>query len=370
MRMVRSLVLPTTLLAGTVIGAGIFSLPYVFARVGVLAGAMFLLVFALVYALLNFMYAKMVAAQEGDHQFIFLARRYFSSIWSRLASAVIVGELIFVLVVYLALAPSFFRLFAPFPEWVSLIFFWVLGSLFLFARPGALSIAEFSGTALIIGIVALLWFFAPQENAALPLSGDYSLGALLLPFGPLLFSLSGRPAIPKMVEEWRRSSLNVRYLYRSIIAGSLLPALVYFAFIIAVFSFVPVATPNIVDSFFSLPSWLLASVGAMGVVAVLTSYAVIGINVRDIFLLDAKYSRMFSSAVAALAPLLLYFSGVSDFFETVVFTGSVFLALEGMIIVRLFQKAFPRHAAARFGWFLYPVFFVALAYEVFHFFIG
>jgi amino acid permease len=122
------------LLAGTIIGAGIFSLPYVFAHVGLVAGAIFLVGFTLVYFFIHRMYADLALTESGRHQFVSLAKRFLPKPLAAAASISILAELLFVLAVYLILVPSFAELAVPGSGSLALIAFWVLGSLCMFLR--------------------------------------------------------------------------------------------------------------------------------------------------------------------------------------------------------------------------------------------
>ncbi|MDP2705607.1 MAG: aromatic amino acid transport family protein, partial [bacterium] len=132
--MKRDSVLGIVLLASTIIGAGIFSLPFIFSQIGLLAGLVYLFFFTFVYGLIHLMYARVLEREDADHQFFYLAHRYFPRFFANFASFVIVGDLIFTLLVYLILAPAFFQFVWPASFAVLMLVFWLVSSIFIFVK--------------------------------------------------------------------------------------------------------------------------------------------------------------------------------------------------------------------------------------------
>ena len=60
-------ILAISVLSGTIIGAGVFALPYVFARTGFWLGLVYLAVFGLVYFFVHLMYAELLRKYGGRH---------------------------------------------------------------------------------------------------------------------------------------------------------------------------------------------------------------------------------------------------------------------------------------------------------------
>lgn len=362
-------VLAAGVLAGTVIGAGIFSLPYVVGVVGVGTGFFYLLVFASVYYLIHRMYAELLLKARGDHEFFTLARTYLPAPWSSLAASGVFAELLFVLLVYLILAPTFAALLIPGVPTAALLVFWAVSSIFIFFRPTWQGVAEIGGTALILAIVVAVFWVGRSAPLEVPLLKPLSWGAFFLPFGPLLFSLSGRPAVHQLVALYRRGAGEGRpfSLPRAIAWGSILPAGIYALFVVGVLRLNPAVTPTALESLTFLSPSLLAALGAMGLLALWTSYFEIGANVRDILRLDLRAPRWIAALVVLFAPLLLYAVGLRDFLGVVSFTGSVFLALEGLAVSAMWRRAFPNHPQRWLGVLLAPVFLIALGYGVVRF---
>ncbi len=106
----KSIILPTGLLAATIIGAGIFALPYTFEKAGIITGLFYLVIFAGVFTLIHLMYADVIIKTEGFHRFVGYAEIYLGNIGKWLTVSVTVIGMIFVLVIYLILSISFINL--------------------------------------------------------------------------------------------------------------------------------------------------------------------------------------------------------------------------------------------------------------------
>ncbi len=360
----RNLILPICLLSGTILGAGIFSLPYVFSQLGFLNGIFFLLFFAIVYCVIHLMYGMVLREQSGEHQFFYLAKKYFSPRFSSIASLVILAELIFILLVYLVLAPQFLSAIFGTNQTLSLLIFWLVASLPIFMRLEWIGALDFIGVLLMLGTTLVIFgeSFSYEWRAALfqPLS----LATFFLPFGPLLFSLSGRPALHKVHEALKKIPDGEREgaLRRTVLWGTFIPAVVYAMFAFSVLKINPAVPEEALGGLTSLPFFLFILLNAMGFIAIWKAYAMIGSNVRDILRLDLKLPLWMGALIVLLGPLALYLLGFKTFFFAISFAGDIFLGLEGITVVRMWQKAFPRSKWRRLSFALYPVFICGIMY--------
>ncbi len=364
---VKNLIFASALLAGTIIGAGIFSLPYVVSKTGLGLGFFCFVFFTIVYYCLHLMYAKVALLHEEKHDFAYFAEQHLSpraGIW---ASMIIVGGMVLSLAVYLVLAPSFINLFLGLDGLPAALLFWGLGSIFIFVELSMLGIAEMLGVAGILGAVLVILGAGSIVSKSISLSPDFSSWAVfLLPFGPLLFSFSGRSAIVTMVEEHRAAESKKQgfSMTKAVLLGTGVPLLVYLIF---TFAFLRINSAPSVDpmrDLASLPETLLVALGIMGFLALWTSYFMIGLNVKNLLEEDLKIPRLWSGLLVLVVPILLFISGIASFIELVAFTGSVFLAFEGMFITRMWQNAFLQSRFRAASFLLYPIFVAALFYEI------
>ncbi len=364
----KEAVLAVSLLAGTIIGAGIFTLPYFFNLLGFVNGFFYLLFFMFFYYFIHLMYAKILYLEKENHQFFYLLHKYFSFKKANFLSFLIFLELIFVMLVYLVLAAVFLNvIFKNIPLIYLILVFWLFSSVFIFFKVKFISLAELLGVLSIFLILFFLFIFSFNFNFEIDLFKKIDLKMLFLPLGPILFSFSGRPALHKLMEIFKLKenfSLN-----KVIFLGTFIPFLIYLLFIISVLKINPNVSPEVLNSLNFLPKNLIFLLVILGLVTLWTSYFMIGVNVKDILVLDLKFSKFLAGFLVLILPLLLYFLGFNNFLKVINFAGGVFLGIEGLIILRLAQKVFLKKSRFYyFSYFLYLFFLIAIIYEFIAFF--
>lgn len=341
MMMSRGFLLPVSLLSGTIIGAGVFSLPYVFKSAGLLTGFFYLTLATVVYICVYQMYADIIEKTPGDHRFVGYARIYLGQIWSWLAVLMAVVEMLLVLTIYLILSQSFGNLLTGFGFGMeTLIIFWLIGSIWIFIGVRRLAISQLFVTGGFVAIILLILFlglphlFTNLSNVKfLPNWQNW-----LLPFAPLLFSLSGRQAIPEMFRVSNPGSVK-----KAIVWGTIIPAVSYAFFAVSILALSPVTSQDAVMGLIGyVPAWVLIAIGIIGVLAILSSYATIGLDVYETLELDLKFSWWLRFAIVVFTPLALYFAGLNNFLGLISVVGGIFLALEGIFITWMWLKVAKR----------------------------
>ena len=355
----KNFLLPTGLLAGTVIGAGVFALPYLFVRSGLGIGFLTLAAGALAYVLLHLLYADLILRAPGEHRFPGYARMYLGRAPFWLSIAMTVLEMIFVMTIYLILSVSFLNLIAAGPDlvnphttdlhpWLSgvgvkLLIFWLLGSLAIFLSIRRLAISEFLVTAAMVAIIGAIFFLGIGDvGRIVELKLFTGFSNMLLPLGAALFALSGRVAIPSLVAYFRERAIDHgrRALRRAIVAGTLVPAGLYAFFVLGILGLSPSVSEDAISGLVgAVPSLLLAAIGVLGLLSLWSSYIVVGLDVANILRYDLKFSPATRIALVVGGPLLLYLMGFQEFIPLVGFVGGIFLALEGILIVTMWLKA-------------------------------
>lgn len=362
----KEFLLGSGLLAGTIIGAGIFSLPYVVNQIGLITGIFYLIFFAFVYFFVYLMYAALIKTSEEEHRFFYLAEKFLPRGFAGLASFIILAGLILTLTIYLILAISFLNLIVEIPRLLALFLFWLLGSVFIFLKVNWQGTVEIFGTLAILAIVILIFFSGGASFPATPLFKELDLTKILLPFGPLLFAYAARVAISKVVDEYRLAKSKGRgfSLNKAIFFGSFLPALVYLIFVFGVLRLAPDVSPEAISSLRFLSPAIIFLLSILGVLTLWTSYFMIGSDVRETLKYDLKTPNWLSSLVVLILPVALYLVGFQNFLVVLSFTGGVFLGLEGIFIITMWRRAFLQNRWHLMSWPLYAVFVAALVYQI------
>lgn len=361
----QEIILPAGLLASMVIGAGMFALPYTFTRAGFLMGAFYLFVFGAVAAYLHVIYGRIIALTPEKHRFVgyvrtYLGRRGFGfSIFTTL-----VGNF-FSLTAYLVLSKGFIEMVWTPPASDYIFFaFWITGAFAIIAGIKRLASFEFLVTivmCLIMGFIFLSGVMSPSFSfSSLPSLG---LGYWFLPYGVVLFALSGRSAVSSIKEYYEENGLSERRFPLALVIGTIVPAVLYLLFALGVFGLSGEGvTADTVSGLTALSPVALAGVGLLGIFALWTSYVLIGIELKEILNFDFSLPEAVDAVAATCIPLGLYLIGFTNFMSIVSITGAVFLALEAVLLVLIWQKI--RGKASMLGYALMAVFVGGAIYEL------
>lgn len=341
--MFGKIILPAGLLAGTIIGAGVFGLPYLFEKSGVIVSLLYLTAFGIIFSLMHLMYAEIIINTKEDHRFVGYTKIYLGKWETLLATLTSVAGVLLSLTAYLILSISFFNLISPdSPDIYKLLLFWLLGSLAIFWEINHLVFAEFLITIGIVGIIVALAGYGLIGAERLISFSFIVPRNLLLPYGAVLFSLSGRVAIPALVGYFRRNNLPLNGLKPAVFFGTLAPALIYFIFIVGILSLSETVSEDSISGIIGrLPEPLLWLLGILGILALWSTYIVLGRDLKKSLNYDFNIPPLLAGLAAIITPLILYFGGVRDFLTLIGIIGGVFIGLEGIFIVLMKQKISP-----------------------------
>lgn len=362
MRIANPTWLSIGLLSGTIIGAGIFSLPYVFQSSGIATGLFYLALGAIVYIIVYQMYAEVILKTQEKHRFVGYVRTYLGRWVSFFSIFISIVQVIFVLTIYLILSQSFADLITDFGSSVEkVIIFWVIGSALIFLGVKKIAELESLVTVGIIGIILLVSAFALIKGNSAPFSAgnifpDWKMA--FFPLGPILFSLAGRQAIPDILK------FGGNYK-KAITLGVIIPVVVYLMFVFSVLALSPVVSEDAISGLAgNLPGILFVGmIGFFGILSLISSYGEVGEDVYESLELDLKMPFWLRFALIIFGPITVYFLSSQSFIGLVSFVGGIFLALEGILIIWMWLKATGRRLSFPIL-LLLLVFATALAYEI------
>lgn len=339
--MYKTVFLPAGILAATIIGAGMFALPYVSSRAGILPSAAYLAFFSGIFCLAHLMYADVIVRTKENLRFAGYAGLYLGAPAEWLAVLTTIVGMIFTLTIELLLATSFFSLLAPAASHLTPFFLlWLFGSAAMFWSINVFAASEFLMSAGMGAITFLLFMYGLPHTTALSAVPLASLPFLLAPYGAILFALDGRPAIPTLMGYFRHNGAPGTHARPAIIIGTLFPAAVYTLFIYGVLALVSSPSKDAVTSLAALlPAWLLILVGALGFLAVFSTYIAIGRDIKKSLLYDFKFPNMLAGFTVVAAPLAIYLLGFREFLSLVNVVGGIFIGLEGILIALMWRRA-------------------------------
>ena len=330
-------------LVGTIIGAGIFGLPYVLSKAGVVPGLFYFVILGGIALLLHLMFGEIALRTKGSHRLIGYAGMYMGS-WTKplVVFSTVVG-ILGALLAYVIIGGEFIQTaLSPFvyvSPVVSSIIFWAILSFFIVQGIQLITKIEFFMNIALFVVIGTIFVFAyPHLNTANFTA--VSIPNIILPFGVVLFALTGWSAIPEIADFFKERKDRI-FFKKIIILGSIITVVLSAAFAFMVVGVSGAQTSQ--DALSGLVPFLgekVVALGALlGLIAVAASFLVLGNYLKNSLRYDFNISYLLSTGAVVLTPILLFLLGIREFIAVISIVGVVVGVVEGIIIILIFQKA-------------------------------
>lgn len=362
-------VLAVSMLSGTIIGVGFFSLPYITLQVGIWTMLGYFLILGPLSILIHSFFGKVALATPDFSRFPGYVRIHLGKVAGKFSLASTIFGLSGAILAYLVVGGEFLtNLLSPIFGGGNIIYtilYFSLGAFLIFFGMKAISKIEF--WALILFFVILVVFFIkgfPQIQSVNLFANVNIGGNWFLPYGAILFSLSGANLIPEAEEilGQRKHLLN-----KVIIISILISILVYLFFIFLVLGISGNQTTEFAIT--GLREFLGKNVFNLGlffgILTTFTSFIALGLNLKNVFRFDLKIKKHFAWAITCFVPLALFLAGIKQFIPVISFVGGVTLGFDGILILLMYKKIHPKNI------FIYPlalVFLGGIIYQIIYFF--
>jgi len=330
-----------TTLIGMIVGVGIFGIPYAFAQAGFLIGFFYLILLAGAILLIHLFYGEIVLRTSGQHRLVGYGERYLGQLGKKITGAIIIFEFYGALLAYLIAGGYFLNLifgrFLGGNEFIWVLIFFIAGSLVILLGLRTIASSEFFMTVFLLAIAVIFVFKgAPLINLAN--LKNFNLVKFFLPYGVVLFAMTGGAAIPEMRQILKGGEHQLK---KAIIWGTAIPAIVYFLFALVIVGVAGPKTPeNSIDVLLPYFGQYIAVLGAIfGFLAVVTSFLVLGLNLRRVFQYDYKLNNIMAWMLVCFVPLGGYLLGLNDFIVVISLVGAIAGGLEGIMIILIYRKA-------------------------------
>ncbi len=348
---------------GTVLGVGIFGLPYIALQTGFFVLVLYFLFGVGVAITIHYFLGEVARDTQRIARIPGYAEEYLGQRAKKFSLIVSSAGLAGALLAYLILGSQFLYLFlSPFLGGSFLFYllvFFVAGS-FLIYR-GIETIASFQLVIQAVLIFLLLFFFFKAfpflnlENLF-----TFDVRSVVLPYGAVLFSLWGIALVPEvkeMVERDRKRLLAV------IASGIIIVALCYIFFTFIVLGASGAGTSRDAISGFSksIGNKIINLGFIFGLIATFTSFITLGLTLKKIFWYDLKLPQNISCLIACFAPLILFLFGLRDFIDVIGLTGAIFLGMEGIIVILIYRSFLKKRFQRQAGFHTYFLIFLLLA---------
>lgn len=359
----------TGALAATTIGAGMFGLPYVFYKSGLVVGVFYLGALSAILISVHILYWKVLAKVDAKKRLLGLAEEHLGKNWYWVGVISVLAGLTLTLVVYLILGNEFLKIIWPSANGTLGIFiFWLVSVLPLFKEKRILSM-EFLGVLFMFGAIFLIFLSAPSLKMALSFPA-INQENLFLPFGVVLFSLAGWTILEPLYAS-RKKTRGGNISFGPIIWGTVLAAALYAMFVLGIFGSTFQITTDTVSGLGFWPIWKIVTLAALGLFAIWTSYIPIGLEIKnslaEAFRWDARDALLF----AVFMPPILLLLGFNNFLSVIGLAGGVFLALQYVLIVLVGKRVLKLKGKENlFFNGIIAAFLLAAVYEAYYFIVG
>ncbi len=362
-------------MAGTIIGAGIFGLPYIFVKAGFWTGVAVLAVITFTMIVIELMIGEITLRTSGQQQLTGYISKYAGKFWGGFASFVLIAAIIGSLTAYfISLGETMSAVLGGnFIVWG--IIFYLLGGLLIYFGIQLIKKVEFTLTLIMLVLVFVIFVLSAGRLNPHNFSA-FDWTRLLIPYGVILFACSDTVVIPTLRKILERRE---KLLKKSIIIGSLIPALIYFLFVYFVVGACGQGTTEIATLGLNkiVGNGVLTWSNIFAFFAIATSLLTLGLALKDIFRLDFKIKNFWAWFLTFFPPLLIYFLGAQDFIKILTFVGALGFGLNGAVYIFTFWRArqfgdrqpeyiLPKWLAIFASIFLIAIFTGGLIYTVFN----
>ncbi|OGZ19072.1 MAG: hypothetical protein A2175_01985 [Candidatus Nealsonbacteria bacterium RBG_13_42_11] len=340
--MLKKFIYPIATLTGTIIGVGIFSLPYITSQVGIWTMTAYFLILGFFVLLIHYFYADVALATPDFLRLPGYAKIHLGNWAKNLASLTLVLGSIGSLLAYLIVGGEFLRgLLSDFfggNVFFYTIFYFILGTIAILIGVKAVTRIEFWGLTLFLIALFFLFFkgfhLVRLENL---FTSSPDLKNIFLPFGPIIFSLWGATMIPEIEEIMIDNKKNLK---KVVLISILISAVIYAIFTIFVLGISGGQTSE------SALTGLVGFLGKevlmfgflFGFLATFTSFIAVGLNLKNTFHYDFKMHKILCWFLVCFIPLFLFLLGLQSFITVISLVGGVLLIIEVILILLMYQK--------------------------------
>ncbi len=359
-----------SILAGTVIGAGLFSLPYIATVVGIKLMFVYIIILGSVSLLVHMLLGKVSLETPDFMRLPGFAKHHLGKGAQKVAYGAAVFGLLGAILAYTILGGEFLQSMASskFGGGVvpyTLLYF-AVASYFIYFGIKAISKVQLIGIlsffVLLIGVLIHGWDSISISNMLYIREGAFDP---FLPYGAILFAFCGAALIPEVEEVLEDEKSKLPKVIAMGIMISILISVVFMLLIIGITG--ESTTENALGGLSGvLGNGAVFLMLLFGVIATFTSIIAIGLTLKKVLWYDLGLSKNIAWGITCLVPISLFLLGARDFIAVIGIVGAVMFAIDAILIFFMYEKI--RSKKVRL--ITYPlmvVFVVGIIYELIYF---
>jgi len=329
---------PISLLVGTIVGVGIFALPFIALTAGFWLTIFYLVALGIVSGVTLLAYSRIIISTPGNHRLIGYTKIHLGLKWSKVLSFTHILSLLATQLAYLTIGGLFLSKLLSFPLQYGVLSFFVVGALLIYFDSEGVNLGELLMTELMYLIIIVLFVFSvPHFHLSNLLgSGTFSFHNAFLPYGVALFAMWGSSVMPELVDSIGK---DMKRLRGAVIASLLIVLLIYIAFIVSVLGSSGASTSSeaIAGLEALFPRYVIFIALLFGFLATITSFLGLGLLLKKTFTYDLgiKKGAWFWPTVI---PLIGFIVGITSYLSLISIVGAVFIGFEAIVIYLMYIR--------------------------------
>lgn len=331
--MKKEFIIAVAIIVGTVFGAGILGLPYVFAKSGFLIGLLYLIVIGIAATLMTLYTGEITLRTKKFLQLPGLTEFYLNKKTGYFVVLLQVVGIYGALIAYLSgISTSMQNLFGGNQLVYSTVFFLIF-SVLVYKGLKSVSISELvlSGLKITIVIVISL-IILPGVN--INNLNKINIGELFSPYGVILFAFLGYTVMPEIEEILKKDKKSIK---KAVVVAMLICFGIYLLFSVV---FVGNFGLNLGEIAINNLTGLIKYFGEAFVIFTLTTpFLALSLVLKDTFMHDYKINKKISWFLACCIPYLIVLSGSLSFIRAISISGGIVGSLTGIMICMVLLKS-------------------------------
>ncbi|MEY4723360.1 MAG: hypothetical protein RLZZ324_873 [Candidatus Parcubacteria bacterium] len=334
----RNFAVATAMLIGTTIGVGIFGVPYAISQVGLWGALAYFIVLGGIQLLQQLFFAEAAIATPEKLRLVGLVEKWLGRRYKHLATVTAVLGFWASMLAYMIVGGSFLHvLFGPLvggSEFAYQVGWGLLGACLTWFGLKVVSRIDFFVTCGMIILMFVILAACLGHFDAANLIG-FTGHDLFLPYGVILFSLGGLPAITEMEDIFEGKHRSYR---TSVVTGTMVAGVLTAVFGFAVWGATGAGVSRDAVSGLAvvLGSRIHLIAAAFGFMAVYASFFGSAVTLQETFEYDYKASHFTAWMMTGSVPLALVLAGNKDFVSIVSFSGAVFGGITAVLVACLY----------------------------------
>lgn len=355
----------TASLIGTIIGAGIFTVPYAVSRVGIVVSLAYFILLTIIVTFLHLYFGEVTESVSGKHRLPGFAEKILGRSYKHIAAVLGIFGNWLTVIVYIILGGRFLHLLLG-PLFGGSEFFWglaftIIGFVLVIGGLAILSKIEVIITSfllLILFIIAFICFGRFDANNVISISA----ADIFIPYGVILFSISGMAAIPELKDVLARAQRKT--LKKVIIYGTVISSLLTALFGIAIAGVTgDLTTVDAISGLMPIFGFWAVFVGALfGFLAIISSHIVFLINQIETFRYDYKTGILVAWFLSLGVPLVVFLAGARNIIKIIGLSGGLAGGLTAILIIFMYLALLRKRNSPSWQW-IVPI-LVALLFAV------